>query len=1038
MKKLLLLTLFFLVGFANLDAVAQCAPAQQCAYTFTMVDSFGDSWNGNTMNVIQNGETVAVLTGPTNAEGTTPVVATIPLCDGAPFELFWNAGGSWTSEVNISIVNPFGQTIYEMVNGNGVQNSSLFSGTVNCLTPECFPPDQLSVSAIAGMSATFSWTEISASTQWEVFVNLSSMPAPTATTSGTIVNAETYTATGLTPGSEYNFYVRSLCTATSSSDWISLAFTPICDTPTQLIAQSLSSSQPLLNWIENGSATSWEIFIAPAADPGPSATTSGTATTAMPFLAPTLTAGTNYKFYVRAICGPGDASPWSLGHAFTPVASLPPLVTNTTQYTPEQLVTSVLVNNPCIAITNVTSSTGTNFGSANGIGFFTNTNATFPLSSGLILSSGSAANAPGPNTSVVSDGSNNWLGDTQLEGIVMAATGQPMNSYNATKLEFDFTSLNEFMSFNFLFASDEYGTYQCAYADAFAFLLTDLTTGVTTNLAVVPGTTVPVSVVTIRDAEFNNSCVSMNPGFFDSYYDETTNYMSATNYNGQTALMTASSAIIPGNPYHIKLVIADRGDSAYDSSVFIQAGSFTSGPPACSDKIVLVSFVDQNGNGVKDNGEINFTAGNFTAEMNNSGTVNNISSSLGSHTIYDADPANTYDFGYQINAEYASYYSTVATPFNDINIPTNSGTQVFYFPVVLTQSFTDVTVTIVPVTSPVAGQTFSNRIEFRNTGIAPAAGTLTFTKDPAVSIVSVSPSGTTPSATGFTHNYVALQPNEVRSFLVHMSVPAIPVVNIDDVLTCTAAIYAGENDLFIDNNSFSNAQVVAASYDPNDKMEAHGGYIPINEFDAQDYLIYTIRFQNTGTSNAISVRLEDMLDEMLDEESIRVISASHDYVMQRTDNQVTWNFDYIQLPPMLQSEELSKGYVTFKIKVKPGFSAGDIIPNGAEIYFDSNPAIVTNVFNTEFQAPLSTVDFSSSEMLMFPNPAEDTVYIQLKNSSDAIEMVTIYDVVGKQIMMRKPSASQASVDVSALSKGVYMVEVITMSQSRNIRKLIIN
>lgn len=74
------------------------------------------------------------------------------------------------------------------------------------------------------------------------------------------------------------------------------------------------------------------------------------------------------------------------------------------------------------------------------------------------------------------------------------------------------------MSFNFLFASDEYGTYQCAYADAFAFLLTDLVSGVTTNLAVVPGTTAPVSVVTIRDALYNNSCISVNPGFFDTYF----------------------------------------------------------------------------------------------------------------------------------------------------------------------------------------------------------------------------------------------------------------------------------------------------------------------------------------------------------------------------------------------------------------------------------------------------------------------------------------------------------------------------------------
>jgi uncharacterized repeat protein (TIGR01451 family) len=878
---------------------------------------------------------------------------------------------------------------------------------------------------------------VGSATEWEVFIVPTGAPAPTSTSTGIITTSNPYAAAGLTSNVSYTYYVRAVCGANDFSLWSNgLSFTPIsCVGVNQLTAQALSSSAPLLGWSENGAATQWEVFIAPAADPAPTATSTGVITNSNPYSAAGLTANVQYKFYVRSICAADDVSIWSTGFPFTRMVGLPPLVTNTTQYTSAELVTSVLVNNPCIAITNVTSSTGSNFGSVNGIGFFTNTNSTFPLSSGIILSSGNALSAPGPNVSTLSEG--NWSGDPQLEAIVSAATGQPMVSHDATKLEFDFTSLNAFMSFNFLFASDEYGTFQCSYADSFAFLLTDLTTGVTTNLAVVPGTTLPVSVVTIRDAAHNTSCPSMNPGFFDAFFEGPSNYTSATNYNGQTALMTASSAIIPGNPYHIKLVIADRGDHAYDSSVFIQAGSFTSGPPACSDKIELISFVDENANGIKDGTEALFTLGTFTAETNNSGTVNNISSSLGSYTIYDADPANTYDFGYQVNAEYASYY-TVSTSYNDINIPVNSGTQVLYFPVVLTQPFTDVAVTVVPVTPPVAGQNFTNRIEFRNYGVAPASGTLSFTKDPAVTIVSISPGGTVSNATGFTHNFTDLQPNELRWFTVTMHVPAIPVVNIDDILASSASVDAGEGDLFFENNTFSNSQVVVASYDPNDKMEAHGGQIAINEFDAQDYLYYTIRFQNTGTSNAISVRIEDTLDAMLDEGSIRVVSASHNYVMQRINNQVTWNFDYIQLVPMLQDEELSKGYVTFKIQLKPGFSAGDIIPNYAEIFFDSNPAIVTDVFNTEFLSPLSTVNFSSSDVLMFPNPAQNTLQVQLKNAADSIENITIYDVVGKSILRSKPVSTHATVDVSGLSKGVYMVEIMTAGQQRLVQKLIIN
>lgn len=255
-----------------------------------------------------------------------------------------------------------------------------------------------------------------------------------------------------------------------------------------------------------------------------------------------------------------------------------PLSVNTTLYTPQQLINNVLIDNPCLEISNVTSITGTAFGSTNGIGFFQNDNPNFPLTSGIVLSTGDAANIPGPNTSTLNDGNAQWPGDSDLETIISAALGSPMNSRNATKLEFDFTALNEFMSFNFLFASDEYGTFQCNYADAFAFLLTDLETGITTNLAVVPGTQDPVSVVTIRDGANNTGCASANEGYFGEYFG-TPDYDGATNFIGQTAVMTASSAVIPNHPYHIKLVVADRNDTLYDSAVFIEAGSFTSGQP---------------------------------------------------------------------------------------------------------------------------------------------------------------------------------------------------------------------------------------------------------------------------------------------------------------------------------------------------------------------------------------------------------------------------------------------------------------------------
>ena len=249
---------------------------------------------------------------------------------------------------------------------------------------------------------------------------------------------------------------------------------------------------------------------------------------------------------------------------------------STTSHTGPQLVNNVLINSPCVSATNITWSTGSNFGSSNGIGFFQNTNPGFPMASGVVLSTGSAQSAAGPNTTFLNEGSTTWPGDGDLEA-TLAQAGISMSSTNATVLEFDFTPISSHFNFDFIFASEEYGNFQCQFSDAFAFLLTNELTGQTTNLALVPNTNTPISVVTIRDFLYNSSCPSANSQYFGSFNGGSDAEGSATNFNGQTVLLNASSNLIPNTPYHIKLVIADRSDFESDSSIFISSDSFNIG-----------------------------------------------------------------------------------------------------------------------------------------------------------------------------------------------------------------------------------------------------------------------------------------------------------------------------------------------------------------------------------------------------------------------------------------------------------------------------
>lgn len=274
------------------------------------------------------------------------------------------------------------------------------------------------------------------------------------------------------------------------------------------------------------------------------------------------------------------------------------ITVDTSTYTVPELVTNVLVNKSCVPITNISWSTGTNFGSSNGIGYFENTNPLFPLSSGVILSTGDVTNAPGPNTTDLNFGNSLWTGDADHETILLAS-GISVNSTNATVLEFDFIPFSPNFNFQFLFASEEYGNFQCQFSDAFTFLLTNTSTGVTTNLAVVPGTTSPISVTTIRDNVYNSSCPSVNPSYFGTFNGGSNAVDSATNFNGQTVAMNAATnSLIPNTTYHIKLVIADRKDSQSDSAIFLGANSFNVGQDVLEPDLTIASntAICDNGN----------------------------------------------------------------------------------------------------------------------------------------------------------------------------------------------------------------------------------------------------------------------------------------------------------------------------------------------------------------------------------------------------------------------------------------------------------
>ena len=241
---------------------------------------------------------------------------------------------------------------------------------------------------------------------------------------------------------------------------------------------------------------------------------------------------------------------------------------NTTTYTVPQLVQDVLIDSPCALVSNFSSSPTC------GIGYFQYTGSNFDFSSGVILRNGNVANSAGNYTDTNLTSTCSLTGDAQLQAI-SDANGGTQSINDVSFIQFDFTPLTDRFSFNYVFASNEYGTFQCNFSDVFAFILTDLTTGISTNLAVVPTTTTPVSVTTIREDDYNSLCASSNPSLFDTY--NVGNPAAVMNMRGYTVPLTAFADVIPNRNYRIKLVIGDYQDTQYDSAVFIEAGSFNVG-----------------------------------------------------------------------------------------------------------------------------------------------------------------------------------------------------------------------------------------------------------------------------------------------------------------------------------------------------------------------------------------------------------------------------------------------------------------------------
>ncbi|MEC9208826.1 MAG: choice-of-anchor L domain-containing protein [Bacteroidota bacterium] len=242
---------------------------------------------------------------------------------------------------------------------------------------------------------------------------------------------------------------------------------------------------------------------------------------------------------------------------------------NTAPYnTATYLINNILLGGG-IAVTNHSF-----IGDSNQIGFFNGVNSNLGIDSGIVLSSGNIFDLVGPNANGSTTTSFLLPGDPTLDAVIF-----PDLTNDAAVLEFDFIPTSDTISFKYVFGSEEYLEWVNSFNDAFGFFLSgpNPTGGnyIDQNLAIIPGTTTPVTIDNVNNVVNATYYIDNGDGFTPPQSTDTT----AIQFDGFTTPLTAVAAVNCGDTYHIKLVVADAVDNAYDSGVFLESGSFSSLEP---------------------------------------------------------------------------------------------------------------------------------------------------------------------------------------------------------------------------------------------------------------------------------------------------------------------------------------------------------------------------------------------------------------------------------------------------------------------------
>lgn len=212
-------------------------------------------------------------------------------------------------------------------------------------------------------------------------------------------------------------------------------------------------------------------------------------------------------------------------------------------------------------------------------GLFDGLNTNIGIDQGVLLTTGSANAAIGPNNSISTGINNGAPGDNQLD-VLSAAT-----TFDGCVLEMDLIPSCDTLRINYVFGSEEYPEFVGQeFNDVFAFFVSGPGIVGSENVALIPNTTTAVAVN------------SVNPGANSNYYVDNTNGNSIQ-YDGFTTVLEGKIGVQLCETYHLKIAVADVVDGIYESGVFIQGNSVKCNDIVYTDEVRNISGTEGCSNG---------------------------------------------------------------------------------------------------------------------------------------------------------------------------------------------------------------------------------------------------------------------------------------------------------------------------------------------------------------------------------------------------------------------------------------------------------